>query len=157
VKHVVTLLDEVGKQVQVVRGELEGRIGRGEDTSFLVWFAWNHDLYCRLREEEGVRALEFGMDGTAETERMVLRERLTGYFLSRIAAGPGLGLVFDPDGVAEDYNWDTVFIRNEVCVSEDLPEGTPERIVVRESISRLFKGFQVAETTSGVISIERQT
>jgi hypothetical protein len=135
-QRTVLALSDEGDQIPINREQLEAQIRRGLDTSFQFWFAADHDLYARIETQGDVRIIEFGLEGTAEAERNALREILVSDFYNRA----GLGLVFDPEGVTEEYDWDRFFVRGETLRRQDLAD-MPELLLIPRPLWAELEGF----------------
>ena len=128
-------LDSFGEQLATSIEEIQAMMDLESDVSFQLWFAADHDLYCRIRCTAGVRVLELGMEGTTPTERRKLERWL---LLCALDAGRGdelLGLVFDPDGNYEEYDWDRLFIRGEAVRLAAYSEREPVLLVLSAAMA----------------------
>lgn len=109
----VILLSQLGDDFVATRNDLSRSLQDGVDTPFLLWYSEFEDVFVRIRQNLGVRIIEFGLEGTEREERDALADALVDCFLRKAKAGVGLGMVYDPEGYSEDYNWDDFFVRGE--------------------------------------------
>ncbi|WP_437620547.1 hypothetical protein [Sorangium sp. So ce1151] len=107
----VVMLGSEGQQIEGTLKDLMGRLSAECDVSFQLWFEEGHDLYCRIRRQGSTGVVELGMEGCFEDELNVLGKALREYFVS--SRDTSIGFVFDPQGVAEDYDWDRFFLLGE--------------------------------------------
>ncbi|APR80435.1 Hypothetical protein A7982_05782 [Minicystis rosea] len=138
----VTPYDDEGERLSMSEEELRRWVDAGHDARFSFWFAADHDVYCRIRESDGVTVIALGMDGCSRAEMESLRAAMEHRFLSRRTTSAGF--VFDPDGVTEDYDWDRFFLAKErLDLSvENLPEALG---VTRAELGRLVAVPAAAE------------
>lgn len=130
----VMILDPEGEQVPVSRQELREHIA--QEASFQWWFAEDHDVYCRVRVARGVRIIELGMEGCNAAELAAIGGMLAQRFMR--GASASIGLVFDPEGVSEGYDWDRFFLDHESVDWRDAEIGFPEMIgLSRSALERL--------------------
>jgi hypothetical protein len=127
----VMVLDREGEQCESSEGGLRRCLSAGGDVSFQWWFEWDHDVYCRVRREECVDVVELGMEGCSENELRVIGEALCERFVS--GGVMSVGLVFDPCGLSEDYDWDLFFLGGEVLDWSSVRFGLPRMIGVSEA------------------------
>jgi hypothetical protein len=139
----VLMLAWDGDQVAVGSSEIAGRIEHGEDTSFQMWFAKNHSLYVRAKASPDASVVELGMEGTSEQERITLRAALEAYFNALAGEGAAMGLIFDPIGLAEDYDWNRFFLMGETLNPAAFPFGLPDPLVLTRSLVGRVSGFLV--------------
>lgn len=152
-RDVILALDRMGDEVTMERDELEQRIERGEDITFELWYATDHDLVCRSRTVAGVRVIAFDMAGTDEHERAALRQSLEQYFRRPGNKDHRLGIVVDGEGITADHDWDAFFVYEETLMASDFPDGLPELILVTgEQWSRMH-GFSVSERDGDTVRI----
>ena len=148
--QLVTGLDRQGEQLSLSPDELRQAVGLGHGVSFQWWFADDHDVYCRIRGVEGISVVELGMEGCDLTELRRIRSALErGFGLSDESS---VGLVFDPQGVTEDYEWDRFFVRGEQLDAAAFSGGFPEVLGVRS-----FDFARVGPLPSGVVATARDS
>ncbi|AUX25661.1 hypothetical protein SOCEGT47_062100 [Sorangium cellulosum] len=124
----VMVLDREGEQFESSECDLRRCLSAGVDVSFQWWFEEDHSVYCRVRREECVDVVELGMEGCSEDELRVIGEALCERFVS--GGSVSVGLVFDPCGLSEDYDWDLFFLRGEVLDWSSVRFGLPKMIGV---------------------------
>lgn len=133
--HVI-LLDGEGEQVEASKEELEQRIRAGTEVSFQWWLAEDHDVYCRIRVRQGVRILELGMEGCDAAELAAVGSVLERRFLRNMPKS--MGLVFDPEGTTEGYDWDRFFLDQELLDWRSVQMHPPKMLgVPRQCLERL--------------------
>lgn len=106
------MLDRNGEQIRTDRNTFEQTFQGSAEVSFQWWFAAEHDVYCRVRVLDGIDCIEFGMEGCSPGELDALGDALRTRCLRRLRELAGM--VFDPDGFAEELNWDEFFVREKV-------------------------------------------
>lgn len=148
-KGAVLMLNNEGDQISISQVELEARIRRGVDTSFQFWYSEDHDLFARVRRNLSIRIIEFGLEGTNEGERTALGGALRKYFDEQAEAG--LGLVFDPDGVIEDYDWDRFFIKGDALRQEVFSAGLPDLLLISHSLAHGAAGIPSRPYPNGIM------
>jgi hypothetical protein len=130
----VMLLDDEGEQVPASKEELRGRIA--SSVSFQWWFAEDHAVYCRIRVSRGVRIIELGLEGCHPAELAAIGGMLGRRFMR--GTPKSIGLVFDPEGVSEGYDWDRFFLDHESIDWRDAQIDFPEMIgISRPALERL--------------------
>jgi hypothetical protein len=129
--HLVTVLDSQGDQFSLSLDAFRRALGQDHGASFQWWLADDHDVYCRIREVGGISVIELGMEGCSPTEIQGIRRMLEDFF--GLSDESSVGLVFDPQGVAEDYDWDRFFVHRERLNAADLSRGFPEVLGVKLS------------------------
>jgi len=132
----VVLLDDEGEPMEVAPEELRLRLLTERDVRFQWWFTGEHDVYCRVRQEGGIRIAALGMEGCSEAELEAIGTLLQDRFVSGGAAS--VGLVFDPQGATEDYDWDRFFVQKEELPVSAVPDRLPEALgVTKPDLGRL--------------------
>lgn len=127
--QLVMALDNQGEQFSLSLDDLRHAIGQEHGVSFQWWFADDHDVYCRIRGVGNISVVELGMEGCDLTELRGVRNALEGQFGQSDESS--MGLVFDPQGVTEDYEWDRFFVRGEQLDTAAFSRGFPEVLGVR--------------------------
>ncbi len=125
---VVITLDDEGERVYVSEEELERRVCSDAELRFQWWFAECESVYCRIRVRQAVRIVSLGMEGCEDDQLRAIGSAL----LDRVAATveDTIGLVFDPVGFTEDYDWDRFFIDKERLDVRESLSGFPDVLVV---------------------------
>ena len=142
-------IDGEGEQhvmsIENVEKELESR----ESISFLLWGADAECLYCRVRFIGSIRAVELDLKGTEKKEREDLCSRLIKAALDERF----LGLVFDPESMTEDYNWDDFFIREAALNRRTLAGRVPELLLIKSTLMDRVVGFAADSWGHGVVKL----
>lgn len=103
-------IDEEGDQVRTDEKTLKTRLETAIDSvQFQLWFREMEDLYFRVRFKGPCRIIEIGMEGSSRAERETLRGVFMQYCETVSQAGNAIGIIFDPEGWSEDYDWDGLF------------------------------------------------
>ena len=103
----VMQVDHEGFQVPMTLSEFDSWLEESEEASFQLWDG-DADLYIRIRTLATYDVLEVGMNGNSEAERADLLVALEEYFRGSCRSGNGIAFVFDPCGVTEDFDWDSL-------------------------------------------------
>jgi hypothetical protein len=98
---------------------LEAAVANHMEVSFQFWLAECRDLYARIRTQGELKIIEFGLEGKSEHEREQLRQALSSFFFG---CGSGIGMVYDPEGLTEDFDWDEFFIAGRSILALDFPD-----------------------------------
>ncbi|MFE8604557.1 hypothetical protein [Archangium violaceum] len=130
------VLDQEGEQSLASAAELRRLLEETGTVRFQWWFAKDHDVYCRVRREGDLHVIELGLEGSNATERALVGEVLQERFKAGNEAS--VGLVLDPEGVTEDYDWDRFFISREILDWSAVDLGFPDVLgVQRQDWDRL--------------------
>lgn len=130
----VVRIDEVGEHVLRPIADFERELEAEESVSFEVWFDHSEDLYVRVRTiGADLHVTEFGMEGTSELQRLRLKTYLVTYFRRIHQEGRSVGLIYDPVGASEDYDWDALFHANSNEPNELMDYEWPELVMVGPS------------------------
>ena len=127
--QLVMALDSQGDQFSLSPDDLRHAVSQGNCVSFQWWFTDEHDVYCRIRGVGSVSVVELGMEGCGLAELRSIRSALEGRFGSSDESS--VGLVFDPQGVTEDYEWDRFFVHGEQLDAAAFSRGFPEVLGVK--------------------------
>jgi hypothetical protein len=132
--ELVTMVDEAGEAVVTNWKDFDARLSTGLTTSFLWRRRDALSMYTRVKHLEAT-VIDFGMEGLSASEIRGVASALRRLVL----ADPGsIGMVFDPEGVTEDYDWDGFFLHQGRFDSDALQSAFPEAVVVRKrDLSRL--------------------
>lgn len=124
--ELVALIDEAGETVGTNRRDFDARLSAGLTTRFRWRRGDALDMYTRVKRLE-LTVIDFGMEGLSPSEIRGVASALRRLVL----ADPGsIGIVFDPEGVTEDYDWDEFFLHQGRFDAE--PPQFPEALVVRK-------------------------
>jgi hypothetical protein len=150
---VVFLLDQDGEQVAASQEQLLELVQDGMTASFQLWFAWNHDVYCRVRCANQDRVIDLGLEGSTESERRRVLKALASYFRARVRDGTVLGLVFDPEGGAAGVDW-VAFFQGHYSLSPDaLAAGTPVSVWAVEPLPALLGDLRFRPVGDGIFEL----
>lgn len=132
----------VGGEGGPVTVSLEGfadSVATTEVQRFLWWFAEDHNVYCRFQQLQSVRCIDFWMLGCDTSER----SRIGCAIRERFLRDPlrSVGCVFDPEGFAEDYQWERFFVERQAVNWESLGLDFPEAVGMRRSDCARFQGL----------------
>lgn len=100
----------IGEYLTVSRDWLTARIRHRTHTSFIWWGPEWRMLFCSIHFDALSDELLFGLEEVADhpLETVVLQSLGT-FFWSMVAARNALGMVLDPDGLTEAYDWRAFF------------------------------------------------
>ncbi len=100
----VGIIDDEGETHAASPNALERSVDAGDTVRFQWWIDSESDVYCRIRAALNIQVVELGLEGS--TSRVL--SAIGGALKRRLVASgdDGIGLVFDPEGYAEDYEWD---------------------------------------------------
>lgn len=77
----------------------------------IVRFEWYFDklanIYCLIKVCDDLRIIKLGLEGSNRQERMRIALALEKRFIQEPSRS--VGLVFDPEGYSEDYDWSSLF------------------------------------------------
>lgn len=129
--HLVMVLDDQGDRAALSLDAFRDLLHQSHGASFQWWLADDHDVYCRIREVGDVCVVELGMEGCNPAEIQRIRDALEAQI--GLSNEISIGLVFDPQGVTEDYEWDRFFVHGDRLCASDLPHGFPDVLGVELS------------------------
>ena len=147
------VLDDIGEQWPIEHVDLRARLARGDDTTFEIWYSADHDLICRSRLTNGVRVTHIDLSGTNEAERISLGQVLREAACNQILEGGWLGLIFDPDGISAEYDWDKFFLGESPLSAIEFPEGVPMIFLVSEGLVPRLQGFKIHTSRGGMARV----
>jgi hypothetical protein len=124
----VTMLDDEGEPVQVPEEAFERRVRSNAELSFQWWFAECEGIHARILVRQSIRIIELGMEGCRQDQLRAIGSAL----MNRVAelAEHTVGLVFDPVGTTEDYDWARFFLDEEPLDCRASLADFPEALVV---------------------------
>jgi hypothetical protein len=135
----IHVIDDEGNDYAKSRDNFAKEMKSRDCLPILLWNTAAECLYCRVRFVGQFRALELDMKGTEPKDREVLAGKLI-----ETALDPKFrGLVFDPEGVTEDYNWDDFFIGETVLSANVLAGRLPELLLIKSKLVTRAVGFNV--------------
>lgn len=129
--HLVALLDDYGDRFSLSMNDFRMLLDQNRCASFQWWLAHDHDVYCRIREVERFSVVELGMEGCCPGEIQSILGALKSQL--GLSSENSVGLVFDSQGVTEDYDWDRFFVHAERLGANPFLRGFPELLGVKLS------------------------
>jgi hypothetical protein len=132
----VSVVNEEGTSTSIKEVSFWATVERAGSISFLLQFSQKDRRYCRIRRCDGICVIELDLAGCNEDDVSALRLLLESHFVHH--ADAALGLVFDPAGAMEDYDWDKFFVCSEHLQQSELRNGPPDVIgLLRHDFGRL--------------------
>lgn len=132
-------IDSTGNQLQSSGSELQQQLSDERSTRFLMWMGEAQDIYCRIRAFSDVIVADFGLEGCdlAEIRRIssTIRRR---FFDGQTRS---IGMVVDPVGISEDYDWDHFFLEGQMIDIGNKAADLPAMLGCRKSAMTRILGL----------------
>ena len=124
-----------GNQISSSQAELASLVNSGHDVPFQWWLDSGRDIFCSIHRISAETLAELYDLGGLSTEEVVrLFEALLAHFLTGVESGSSQGLIFDPKGVNEDFDWKEYFLN-----PSDRPRSLPEFALLPSTLADRFK------------------
>ena len=103
-----------GSEVQIVSSqhELASLISSGYEVPFQWWTHLGTDVFCNIRRISAeILAQLYDLQIVDSDEKLRLYRALFARFQKGVERGSSLGLIFDPKGLNEDFDWKEYFLK----------------------------------------------
>src|SRR5277367_1246393 len=95
-----------GNQIPSSQSELGSLIYSGHEVPFQWWLDPSRDIFCSIQKiSDELLAELYDLGGLTDEEGITLYASLLRRFSRGVAKSSSVGLVFDPKGANEDFDW----------------------------------------------------